>query len=321
MLNLVLLTCQALLAMVFAWSAVSKVRSADAFRGFLSSVRAIRVVPTSATRPVGLAVVSAEVIAVLLLVTPPTVGYAFAFAAGLLASLSGAIAIALRRGTAAPCRCFGSSDAPIGARHLVRNGVLLGVCVLGGAAVLAGARIPTRPGDILFGVAVAASVALLVIHLDDIASLVGPGLHGMTAALNPLRPGRMVVTVDGPSMEPTLQAGDRVVVRRTGVQGVRRNDIVLVHTARARHREMIPPPGHFASLIKRVAAVPGDPVPPGLAADPAVPAAVVPPDRLLLVGDNRLRSRDSRHEGFYPTHEVVGVVVRVDRAGRRPRVG
>lgn len=57
-------------------------------------------------------------------------------------------------------------------------------------------------------------------------------------------------------------------------------------------------------VIKRIAALPGDPAPPGLAG-PAVPAGMV-----ALLGDNPPQSLDSRDFGYVPVDRLYGVVVR-----------
>jgi signal peptidase I len=60
-------------------------------------------------------------------------------------------------------------------------------------------------------------------------------------------------------------------------------------------------------LVKRVAAVAGDPVPAGFGA--AVGVSRVPPDHFLVLGDNPAESHDSRHEGFIPHARIRGVVI------------
>ncbi|MEU4807205.1 S26 family signal peptidase [Actinosynnema sp. NPDC023587] len=64
-------------------------------------------------------------------------------------------------------------------------------------------------------------------------------------------------------------------------------------------------------LIKRVVAVPGDPVPrdivPALA---DVPEDRVPLGMLVLLGDNRDASFDSARFGYFPTDRVLGAVQR-----------
>jgi len=127
----------------------------------------------------------------------------------------------------------------------------------------------------------------------------------------------VVVDVRGPSMEPALYDGDRVLVRRAPVTAVRTGDLVVV----AR-----PDTHEFATagpwVIKRVAATAGEPVPPVIRRgwaehDIDVADTVVPAGNLLLLGDNPARSGDSRHWGFTPGDAVLGVVTRSMRARSR----
>ncbi|MBT2369922.1 S26 family signal peptidase [Streptomyces sp. ISL-10] len=128
-----------------------------------------------------------------------------------------------------------------------------------------------------------------------------------------------VVTVDGRSMLPALSPGDRVVVRRTRLARIRQSDIVVVRQSRTPLRRI--PVGVRPRqprldrtgpwFIKRVAAVPGDPVPRESvhalrdAADPSVPSG-----RLVLLGDNPESSYDSREHGYFPADRLLGKVVR-----------
>jgi signal peptidase I len=134
-----------------------------------------------------------------------------------------------------------------------------------------------------------------------------------------LRRRYVVIEVDGRSMRPALDPGDRVLVRRRSLRHVRTGDIVVVaSTARqkagrrpgAAARGSRDASGH-AWVIKRAAAVPGDPVPASLAATVSAPAGTPVPDgRLLILGDNTTASFDSRHYGYLSGAAVLGVVVR-----------
>lgn len=67
-----------------------------------------------------------------------------------------------------------------------------------------------------------------------------------------------------------------------------------------------PPEPAADRVVKRVAAGPGDPVPPGIGTtDPTVPAGMV-----VLLGDNPAESADSRQFGYVPAELVIGVVLR-----------
>jgi signal peptidase I len=75
--------------------------------------------------------------------------------------------------------------------------------------------------------------------------------------------------------------------------------------------DMPPEPAAGHLLVKRVVAAPGDQVPrEGFPALRDGPATVVPPGSLVVVGDNREESWDSRDYGFVLPDHLVGVVVR-----------
>ncbi len=124
-------------------------------------------------------------------------------------------------------------------------------------------------------------------------------------------------TVDGPSMLPTLQDGQRLLVDRLTYrfQEPQRGDVVVF-------RYPANPRQHF---IKRIIAVPGDQVlisrgtvyVNGVALEEPYIAGpmfgsfgpvIVPPDSYFVLGDNRNNSEDSRDRrvGFVPRANIVG---------------
>ncbi|GAA3619963.1 hypothetical protein GCM10022419_126980 [Nonomuraea rosea] len=116
----------------------------------------------------------------------------------------------------------------------------------------------------------------------------------------------VVVQVSGVSMSPTYRPGDRVLVRRTG--SVRRGQVVVFESTRPSGWGTGPPAAPWA--IKRVTALPGDPVPADVVrAVAAEPGAGVPEHALVVVGDGT-SSADSRVWGYLPADRVLGVVVR-----------
>lgn len=124
--------------------------------------------------------------------------------------------------------------------------------------------------------------------------------------------------VDGPSMEPTLFTGDRLLVTR-GYRAPHRGDIIDIRMSEG---------GRTTKLIKRVIALPGDTV--EIRADVAwvngvrepargqvvePPYAVnvapypVPRGYLYVLGDNRAVSEDSRYFGPLPLSGAEGKAV------------
>jgi signal peptidase I len=123
-------------------------------------------------------------------------------------------------------------------------------------------------------------------------------------------------------MRPAYQPGDRVLVRRRGRRPVRRGDVVVL---RVRQRAG---PDRLAGgpwLIKRAAAVPGDPNPvAGTAHVPGGSSPTVPDGWLAVLGDNATASTDSRQFGLVHEDDVLGTVLRrlpgsgpLSRADRR----
>ena len=104
-------------------------------------------------------------------------------------------------------------------------------------------------------------------------------------------------------MLPTYRPGDRVLVRRAGLAAVRPGDVVVVREP----QDDRPPATGW--MIKRVAAVPGDPHP--VRNLPAgVPVHDVPAGVFAVRGDNADASYDSRHFGFLSAGDLLGVVKR-----------
>jgi len=134
-----------------------------------------------------------------------------------------------------------------------------------------------------------------------------------------------IVAVVGESMRPALAAGDRVLVRRAGIDDLRQGQVVVIEKPGDDGSWTTPPPRWPASrrewMIKRVAAIPGDRPPEAIrgATARAMPVAevtrpasfdTVPAGRLVVLGDNAARSLDSRQIGYIPADRLLGVVLR-----------
>jgi signal peptidase I len=145
-----------------------------------------------------------------------------------------------------------------------------------------------------------------------------------------LRRGFAMVVVSGVSMLPTFRPGDRVLVRRSGPKGVEVGCVVVLRSPASEPGQWMPAgqsvaagqlagarsarhaagPGPLAGswVIKRVAALPGDPVP-DLMRSATADVPVVPGGQLLVCADND-SGTDSRQWGFIPVDRVLGPVVR-----------
>ncbi|MEU8527688.1 MULTISPECIES: S26 family signal peptidase [Streptomyces] len=137
------------------------------------------------------------------------------------------------------------------------------------------------------------------------------------AAAVRIRTSVVVVSVRGNSMAPAIRDGERVVVRRRPLARIRRGDVVVLRPPETSERD-----GGYGTdrhgagwNVKRVTALPGEPVPAGTAG--AGPRDTVPPGSLVVRGDNP-DSIDSRHRGFFPGDQLLGTVVRRLGAPRAP---
>lgn len=126
--------------------------------------------------------------------------------------------------------------------------------------------------------------------------------------------------VDGPSMLPTLENGDKLIVNKIGykVGDFKRFDVIVFHA------------NEHEDYVKRIIGLPGDTVEcqrdqlyingdlieePYLEDEKSLGKQVtgdfkvtVPEGKLFVLGDNREDSKDSRYFGFIDSEQVVGKV-------------
>ncbi|OKI81713.1 S26 family signal peptidase [Micromonospora sp. CB01531] len=150
--------------------------------------------------------------------------------------------------------------------------------------------------------------------LAGAVALAAAGLLGAAGCW--LRQRYLTVTVDGESMLPTYRPGERLLVRRVTPAAVRAGQVVVLsgfgqpRPAGARRAPAPDARRGPAWIIKRVAAVPGDPIPRDVAALHQAPGTRVPNGRVVVLGDNPGRSFDSRQSGYVTTDRLLGVVLR-----------
>jgi signal peptidase I len=137
------------------------------------------------------------------------------------------------------------------------------------------------------------------------------------AGLLTLRGRYRVIQVGGLSMVPTLRPGDRLLVRRAGLPRLRAGMIIVLRdwpgsgTPRPGRR----PAAASGLLVKRLAALPGDPVP-EVARQRCKNATVVPAGMAVVLSDN-VSGTDSRTWGFASASQLVGYAARPLPRSRR----
>lgn len=136
---------------------------------------------------------------------------------------------------------------------------------------------------------------------------------GFAAVCVQVRRSRLRVTVAGESMSPTLMPGQVVIAHRVkDPGGLRTGDVVVLVKPERPGNWRWPGPGEGARLLKRLAALPGDPVPGPVASALGVSGAV-PEGFAVVLGDNTAASVDSRHFGYVPLDRVIAHVPERER--------
>jgi uncharacterized membrane protein YphA (DoxX/SURF4 family) len=162
------LTCQLIIALVFAVAAAGKLRSRASWHGFTASIRDLGLVPVAAARPVAALTVAAELGVVALLALPGLTRLGFLLALVLLATLIGGIVAVLRGGRQASCNCFGRSAETFSPLHIARNLLLVTVAAAGS---ISGPPASYQAAGVVASVLAAVLATAFVLRFVEILSL------------------------------------------------------------------------------------------------------------------------------------------------------
>lgn len=135
------------------------------------------------------------------------------------------------------------------------------------------------------------------------------------------------IVVDGVSMMPTLEDGDRMIVNKIGytIGEPDRFDIVVFHAPEQKDyiKRIIGLPGDEVEYKEDMLFINGEPIDEpyldkykaeltdgqlteNFTLEEKTLTKVVPDDHIFVLGDNRRKSKDSRHIGVVPIDEVIG---------------
>lgn len=142
------LAARLVLAGTLAWAAAAKVRARDALPAQLASFG----MPAVAVAPLAILLPLAEAALAVSLVAWPRSSWPAWAALVLLGAFTVVVAARLR--DRVPCPCFGASAAPVGPATLVRNALLMALCLLATAPVEGARPLATVATALVLGAAV-----------------------------------------------------------------------------------------------------------------------------------------------------------------------
>lgn len=166
-----------LLAVTLAVAGLGKLRSRTAFAAFAETLQDLGWRSPPGRRAAAAALSCAELGSAALLAVPSAASWGYAAALVLLAAMTAAAAVAVKRGRRLRCRCFGRAEEPIGASTLTRNGVLVAAGLAGLAATLASAGRSMPPAAEVLGAGAGLLGAAVIVYWADLGYL----LHGRPA--------------------------------------------------------------------------------------------------------------------------------------------
>jgi hypothetical protein len=156
------------LLVTFAASAMGKSRP-QRFREFADSLAHDTFVPARAATTFALITIGLETASAALLLVTPLADIGFAVSTFTMILLSVGVTTILASNRTVACNCFGAGGGAIGARHLIRNLILLGSAGAGFALSIEGADLAGVSAEIAFiSLSTGAFLGLCVARFDDL---------------------------------------------------------------------------------------------------------------------------------------------------------
>ncbi|WP_242882795.1 MauE/DoxX family redox-associated membrane protein [Actinomadura litoris] len=163
--------CQAVIAVVFAFSAWSKLRGGKEIAAFSDSLRPHLGSTSSRTRmAAAVCIAVSEALAAVLTVIPVTALAGLLLATALMLLFTASVTRVVLTGTKATCRCFGASEKRIGWPHVARNTTLTVIAASGSLAAGSPGSDIALAGWIVSTV-MGITIAVILVTLDDIVQL------------------------------------------------------------------------------------------------------------------------------------------------------
>jgi hypothetical protein len=172
------LACRMLIGIVFAASALSKLRGRTEYRAFARWLGQLPLPGPLRGAPAAAAVAVTETAIVVLLIPAATAVAGLVLSAVTLAAFGGGTLVTVRRDPAIPCRCFGASHSPMSTWHVARD-LLLAVAAV--AAAAAASSPAPAAGGIALALAVAVTAAVPTVLFDDLLSIFRLPASGLRA--------------------------------------------------------------------------------------------------------------------------------------------
>jgi hypothetical protein len=160
----------AAIMLVFGTALVTKVWRPIQFRRFRDTLAAVPAVPRALATPLAVLVLTLEGLVVVGVPVPATRPAAVGLAVALLTVFAGTIVVLRRRRYDGACACFGGLSETVSYVGAVRNLGLIAI-VLGALATGTGGAVSLNAIWAVMAILVGVVVAIVAIHLEDLAYL------------------------------------------------------------------------------------------------------------------------------------------------------